>query len=211
MVGAQRAVSLAQPFGLAQIIDDGLRTVPCSARRNPEDWVQVMRHSLRAALDRGVDQQAARVYANLAQMLCRAMRLTEAETYVREGMAYCADHDIAAFGSRLRAILGELLGSVRPRVALRALHHGCQKMRSSSTSVTPSPASSRSWMVRSARLSWRKGARRDVRQQGFAAASPSSSTTLPPRTVARSCRPAMRRPDRSNAIAETAHSFNLGR
>lgn len=109
VAGAQRAVSLAEPFGLAQVIDDGLRTEPCFARRNPEDWVHVMRHSLRAALDSGVDQQAARVYANLALMLCGAKRLAEAEAYVSEGAAYCVDHDIAAFGTRLRAILGELL------------------------------------------------------------------------------------------------------
>ena len=109
LAAADKAVLLAGPFQLADIISDGLATEPCFARAAEADWLPTMRGSLRAALDAGVHQQAARVYANLALMLSDSKQLAAAEACVIEGMAFCEEHDIATFGLHLRAILGELL------------------------------------------------------------------------------------------------------
>ncbi len=108
LVAADKAVSLAETFALAGIISDGLATEPCFARTRT-DWQHSMRRSLRAALDGGVHQQAARVYANLGLMLCAAKQFAAAEGYVIEGTAFCEEHDIATFGLRLQATHGELL------------------------------------------------------------------------------------------------------
>lgn len=107
--GADKACSLAETFGLAAVITDGLATEPCFARASGENWQHTMRRSLRAALDSGVHQQAARVYANLALMLCASKQFTAAGGYVSEGMAFCEEHDIATFGVGLQATRGELL------------------------------------------------------------------------------------------------------
>jgi DNA-binding CsgD family transcriptional regulator/tetratricopeptide (TPR) repeat protein len=106
---ADRAAQLAPRFGLAEVIDDGLSTEPCFARVRAGDWHLVLRRSLRKAIEEGVHQQAARVYANLAVMLRASKELSECETLVSEGTAYCLEHDIAAFGTRLRATLSQLL------------------------------------------------------------------------------------------------------
>lgn len=129
VAGAQHAAALAERFGLAQVINDGLSTEPCFARCSPADFVEVMRVSLSAALEGGVHQQAARVYANVAVMLCEDKRLAEAQDWISEGIAFCAEHDIATYGTRLRAVLGQLLLDIGRwdealRVSLRLLALG---------------------------------------------------------------------------------------
>ncbi|MEA2167740.1 MAG: hypothetical protein QOF76_1040, partial [Solirubrobacteraceae bacterium] len=135
---ADRAGRLAPRFGLAEVVDDGLSTEPCFARVRTEDWHLVLRHSLHKAIEDGVHQQAARVYANLAVMLRASKELLECETIISEGMAYCLEHEIAAFGTRLQATLSQLLLDTgrwdeAVRGAFRVLGHG----GSPRNSITP--------------------------------------------------------------------------
>jgi DNA-binding CsgD family transcriptional regulator/tetratricopeptide (TPR) repeat protein len=126
---ADQAARLAPRFGLADVVDDGLSTEPCFARARAEDWHLVLRSSLRKAKEEGVHQQAARVYANLAAMMRASKELVECEAVVAEGVAYCAEHDIAAFGTRLQATLAQLLLDTgrwdeAVRASLRVLDNG---------------------------------------------------------------------------------------
>src|SRR5579859_3621582 len=53
-----------------------------------------LERSLRLALERGWEDHASRAYANLACSAVEARDYARAARYLRDGIAYCAEHDL---------------------------------------------------------------------------------------------------------------------
>ena len=53
-----------------------------------------LERSLELALEHGLEKHVARAYVNLATYLVRAHDYAQAASYLEDGMAYCAEHDL---------------------------------------------------------------------------------------------------------------------
>jgi len=61
-----------------------------------------MREALAVALSHRLDSQTGRAYHNLYGLLVCERRYAEAEPYYRDGLAYCDERDVSAFGTSMR-------------------------------------------------------------------------------------------------------------
>jgi DNA-binding CsgD family transcriptional regulator/tetratricopeptide (TPR) repeat protein/GTPase SAR1 family protein len=68
---------------------------------NEQGWAKLER-SLRVALEHGYEDHVARAYANLAEVSVRTRNYLAATDYLREGMAYCTEHDLGSSEQCLR-------------------------------------------------------------------------------------------------------------
>jgi DNA-binding CsgD family transcriptional regulator len=66
-----------------------------------------LERSLHMAIERGYEEQVARNYSNLADNLVREGAFQEAATYLREGLAYCAEHGLDNWGQAMQATLAQ--------------------------------------------------------------------------------------------------------
>jgi DNA-binding CsgD family transcriptional regulator len=90
-----------------------------------EGGLAMLEHSLAIALEHGLDKHVARAYANLASLLVWTHNYAQAMTYLEDGMAYCAEHDLdiglrTLQGDRARARLdlGDWTGAVDDTTAI---------------------------------------------------------------------------------------------
>src|SRR5262249_47348764 len=61
-----------------------------------------LERSLQLALEQGYEEHAARAYANLADEMVKRRDYVQAEGFLRDGMAYCAERDLGSWGHCLR-------------------------------------------------------------------------------------------------------------
>ena len=98
-----RAIELGERLGDFETVSYALNNVG-SAELTGGDaggWAKLER-SLQLALERGYEEHAARAYANLAEFKVRRRDYVLAKSYLREGIAYCADHDLGSWEHCLR-------------------------------------------------------------------------------------------------------------
>jgi DNA-binding CsgD family transcriptional regulator len=138
---AVRAQAIAGPLGALDALSEALNTQGCSVAMTGGEWTGYLRRALEVALSAGLDDQAARAYANLSALYADHRRFAEAERYFTEGVAFCDEHDAGSYAVHLRvertaalertgrwdeavALSTELLASadVYPSYRLRPLH-----------------------------------------------------------------------------------------
>jgi len=99
----ERGIALATGLDLPDVLSDALDTKACIlADLRDESWRPTMDEALRIAVDRGLDQQAGRAYANLHELSLAMLSFPQALQTFLVGAAYCDDHDIATYGTCLR-------------------------------------------------------------------------------------------------------------
>ena len=99
---AQQAQAIAEPLGVLEVQSDALNTEGCAAMAAGRPWTRQLRRALEIAIAGGMEEQVGRAYANLYSSHCAERRFAEAEQYLKEGLAFCDDHDISTFSTCLR-------------------------------------------------------------------------------------------------------------
>ena len=99
---ALRAQAIAEPLGVTEVVSDALNTQGCAAACLGRPWTGLLRRALAIALRDGLEEQAGRAFANLYSTYCSRRRFAEGEPYYLDGIAYCDEHDLAAWASSLR-------------------------------------------------------------------------------------------------------------
>ena len=98
-----RAIALAEELGLPDVLSDALNTKACVlADLRDESWRSVMEEALQVAVDKNMDQQAGRAFANLHELALAMLAFPQALQVFVDGAAYCDEHDIATYGTCLR-------------------------------------------------------------------------------------------------------------
>jgi DNA-binding CsgD family transcriptional regulator len=98
-----RAIALAERLGDYETLSYALNSVgQVEMARGDEQGRAKLDRSLALALEYGYEEHAARAYANLAitRIVCR--QYAEAEGYLRDGIAYCAERDLGPTGHFMR-------------------------------------------------------------------------------------------------------------
>jgi len=101
----KRAMALAESLGDVETLVHALNNVG-TAQLYTQDDVQGRAHlerSLRLALERGWEDHASRAYANLASSAVMARDYPRATRYLRDGIAYCTEHDLDPMGRYMMA------------------------------------------------------------------------------------------------------------
>ncbi|WP_433370175.1 ATP-binding protein [Actinoplanes sp. CA-142083] len=99
---ATRAREVASSLGMHEVVSDALNTRACASATAGEPWVDGMREALEVALSHRLDSQVGRAYHNLYGLLVCERRYAEAEPFYRDGLAYCDERDVSAFGTSMR-------------------------------------------------------------------------------------------------------------
>lgn len=99
----ERATALAERFHDAVTVCSALRSIGSSTLCSGDyEGQAVLEQSLQMALDQGFEEQVASAYSNLANVKVKRREYTEATAYLQKGLAYCAEHDLDAWGYALR-------------------------------------------------------------------------------------------------------------
>ncbi|MFF5293821.1 ATP-binding protein [Paractinoplanes globisporus] len=99
---ASLARSVAAQLGLHEVVSDALNTRACAAHAVGRPWAGEMREALEVALEHRLEEQAGRAYHNLYGLLVCERRYAEAEPFYRDGVAYCDERDMPAYGTSMR-------------------------------------------------------------------------------------------------------------
>jgi DNA-binding CsgD family transcriptional regulator len=90
-----RAIALAERLGDYETLSYALNSVgQVEMARGVEEGRAKLDRSLAIALEHGYEEHAARAYANLAIFKVVSREYAEAERYLRDGIAYCSEHDL---------------------------------------------------------------------------------------------------------------------
>jgi DNA-binding CsgD family transcriptional regulator len=105
----ERAITLAEKLGDVETLSGALHNIGSSEMCAGDPVGQAkLERSLAISLERGFDERAAISYANLAESSVDQHAYAQAETYLRDGLAYCAEHDLDIASQCLRAELARL-------------------------------------------------------------------------------------------------------
>jgi DNA-binding CsgD family transcriptional regulator len=102
----ERAIELAEQLGDTEILSHALNNVG-AARALSGDWggAELLRRSLALALEADLEEHAARAWTNLSTSAVRRWRYADGERWLREGLDYCASHDLPSWDSYMRGWL----------------------------------------------------------------------------------------------------------
>ncbi|WP_315967805.1 helix-turn-helix transcriptional regulator [Planotetraspora sp. A-T 1434] len=100
---ALRAQALAERLGATDVLSDALNTQAACAGVRGGEWEGGMRRALEIALAGRHQDQAGRAFTNLAALHNGRRQFAEAERYLTEGIAYCAEHDLTTYVTCLRS------------------------------------------------------------------------------------------------------------
>lgn len=100
---ARKAQAIAGPLGLTELLSDALNTEACASRASGGQWSGTMRQALSIALSGQHEKEAGRAYVNLHSCYGAEQDWVTAERYFTAGIAYCDDHDLAAYSIFLRS------------------------------------------------------------------------------------------------------------
>ncbi len=102
---SERALELAERFGVAEVAVHALSNIGTAeviAGREREGRAKIQA-SLARARAAGLDDDVGRAYANLVTAAVERRQSALADRFLAEGIAYCAEHDLASYGLYLRA------------------------------------------------------------------------------------------------------------
>jgi DNA-binding SARP family transcriptional activator len=103
-----RAIALAERLGSTEIVIYALNNVGSAENlAGIEAGREKLERSLALALDAGLEEEVARAYNNLASGAAATRRHELAERWLREGIAYCEEHELDGFLAGLRFRLAE--------------------------------------------------------------------------------------------------------
>ncbi|MBM2618991.1 AAA family ATPase [Actinoplanes sp. LDG1-06] len=94
-----RAQELAGPR--LDVLSDALNTHACALAMSGQPWRDRLHQALEVALEHGHEEEAARAYRNLYGLLTCERQYDEAHQFYVDGVAFCDEHDVAAFGTCL--------------------------------------------------------------------------------------------------------------
>lgn len=133
----ERAIALANELGDEAILAHALTNVG-SARSAFGDAANAeLRRGLSLALELGLNDDAARTYANLSYVSLEHYQLADASQFIEGGIAFTAEHDLLAMELYLRALKTQLLlirGQWRQATDL-ALHSASHPRASTQTKI----------------------------------------------------------------------------
>ena len=99
----ERAIALAERLGDYETLSYALNSVgQVEMASGVESGRAKLDRSLAIALEHDYEEHAARAYANLAIFKVVVRQYSEAERYLQEGIAYCAEHELGPQGHFLR-------------------------------------------------------------------------------------------------------------
>ncbi len=99
---AGRAREVGARLGLHEVVSDALNTEACALATSGAPWQHRMREALHVALEHRLEEKAGRAYHNMYGLLVCERFYAEAEVFYADGVAYCDEHDVAAFGTSMR-------------------------------------------------------------------------------------------------------------
>jgi DNA-binding CsgD family transcriptional regulator/tetratricopeptide (TPR) repeat protein len=101
----RRALELAERFEVPESAVHALANIgTCEMLAGDADTGRSrLQESLRRAMAAGLDDDAGRAYANLSATSVVWRDRTAARRHLRDGLTYCDDHDVPAYGGYLRA------------------------------------------------------------------------------------------------------------
>jgi DNA-binding CsgD family transcriptional regulator/tetratricopeptide (TPR) repeat protein len=99
---ALRARTLAERFGLADIICRMLNFEALTNAMMGKEWHDLLRHALDTALAAGLDAQVGLIYTSLQELTTAEADYRSAEKYYVDGVTYCDDRSIVTYGTCLR-------------------------------------------------------------------------------------------------------------
>lgn len=110
LVWGEKAMELATTFGDNQVISHALNNMGTARLTRGEDveGQALLQRSLDLALINDLEEHAARAYTNLAS-ISRQWLLPTAERRLRDGIAYCIDHDLDSWRLYMEAELARVL------------------------------------------------------------------------------------------------------
>jgi hypothetical protein len=98
---ALRAQEMAARFGATEVRSSALDTQAASMAAQDLDWTGQMRRALDIALAGNHHDQAARAFANMAEIHVLKREFAQAERCLDEGIAYCDEHNLTTYAFRL--------------------------------------------------------------------------------------------------------------
>ena len=103
LAAVARGIPLTEQFGLQDVLADLLNTEAGARMGTDEEWAPTMQRALDVAVAAGCDEQAGRAYTNFYSGLVGEGRVAEGERLYLDGMKFCEDHEVHAFGNCLAA------------------------------------------------------------------------------------------------------------
>lgn len=98
-----RAIALAEKLGDVETVSTALCNMGAAEMCAGDAGGRVrLERSLAIALEEGFEEHAAHAYANLVEISVDHHAYAQAETYLRDGLAYCAEHDLDISSQALR-------------------------------------------------------------------------------------------------------------
>jgi DNA-binding CsgD family transcriptional regulator/tetratricopeptide (TPR) repeat protein len=125
-VWGERAIELAERIGDNETLSYALNNLGTARLEVDDDGGRAqLERSLAIALEHGYEEPVARAYANLSAERVGRRDYAQAEVYIREGLAYCAEHDLGSWGhylqghrSRVRLAQGDWEGAEEDTTAI---------------------------------------------------------------------------------------------
>ena len=98
-----RAIELAERLHDAETLSYALNNVGSAQLDDGDDqgWA-LLERSLQLALEHGYEEHVARAYSNIIGNMVARHDYARATDYLQNGLAYCTDHDLGAWGHCLR-------------------------------------------------------------------------------------------------------------
>jgi DNA-binding CsgD family transcriptional regulator len=113
LLWGNRAIALAERLRDIETLSYALNNIGSAELGvGDESGREKLERSLALALEHGYEEHAGRAYANLAEELIMRRDYIQAEGFLRDGIAYCAERDLGAWrhclrGQQARARLGQ--------------------------------------------------------------------------------------------------------
>jgi DNA-binding CsgD family transcriptional regulator/tetratricopeptide (TPR) repeat protein len=104
----ERAIALAEELGDSETLVHALNNVGTALFTGTDERGRAhLERSLQLSQERGWEEHVARAYTNLACGAIGGRNYSLAERFLQDGLAYCTEHDLDAWGTYTRAWLGQ--------------------------------------------------------------------------------------------------------
>jgi DNA-binding CsgD family transcriptional regulator len=101
---ARQAREIAEQLGSYEVQSIALTFEASAVWSAGGEWEALLRQALAVALDHDAAPAAGFAYTNLHELNCRSRRYAESWQYYLDGVAYCAEHDLAVYLACLQGV-----------------------------------------------------------------------------------------------------------
>jgi DNA-binding CsgD family transcriptional regulator len=101
---ARQAREIAEQLGSYEVQSSALTVEASAVWSAGGEWEALLRQALTVALDHDAAPAAGFAYTNLHELNCRSRRYAESWQYYLDGVAYCAEHDLAVYLACLQGV-----------------------------------------------------------------------------------------------------------